>query len=575
MPLTRVCPSIINAYKSPVISSDPFSLDKQHLLPLNGFNPYKKKSDMASTSDYFSGSAQMPPGTELMRNTTSHHMAEGPKSHQVLVPTPSNDPTDPLNWSMKWKLITAINQSLFVVFSIIPALSIAPVTPIFIQYFGATPATVSLFLGVCVITLGWANFIIIPLSNIFGQRFICLVTALIVIGSNIWQASAKNTSSFFGARALNGVGSAVNESVMVQVIADIFFLHERGLWMGVFFASYFIGLFIGPIIAGNMAEYEGWQSFFWLCTGVSVLNFLCLLLAFPETKFHRPSSCSDQSSNIIMAESKAKDGDEAQLESPEQLGAMIGQGGPGKKLWLLAQKPYPGVISSLLADFIAPVYILSFPIIVWAACMVGAAANTLLVMNLTQSPVFAAPPYLFTPGNVGFLNFTFLVGGLFGMATAGPLSDWIAKKLTIRNDDIREPEMRLLALIPYIVIMFVGVLVIILGYRFQWSWEAIVIFGYTCVGIQVVALPTIAISYAIDSYKPISGEILAISTVLKNTFGFGMSWWVPDLLPYQAVLVLFCCNVSCCLFAIPIYFFGKRLRTITSNSKIHGMEAIM
>jgi hypothetical protein len=276
-----------------------------------------------------------------------------------------------------------------------------------------------------------------------------------------------------------------------------------------------------------------------------------------------------------MAESKAKDGDEAQLESPEQLGAMIGQGGPGKKLWLLAQKPYPGVISSLLADFIAPVYILSFPIIVWAACMVGAAANTLLVMNLTQSPVFAAPPYLFTPGNVGFLNFTFLVGGLFGMATAGPLSDWIAKKLTIRNDDIREPEMRLLALIPYIVIMFVGVLVIILGYRFQWSWEAIVIFGYTCVGIQVVALPTIAISYAIDSYKPISGEILAISTVLKNTFGFGMSWWVPDLLPYQAVLVLFCCNVSCCLFAIPIYFFGKRLRTITSNSKIHGMEAIM
>ena len=37
--------------------------------------------------------------------------------------------------------------------------------------------------------------------------------------------------------------------------------------------------------------------------------------------------------------------------------------------------------------------------------------------------------------------------------------------------------------------------------------------------MQVVAIPTIAITYAIDSYKPISGEIMAIATVAKDTFG--------------------------------------------------------
>lgn len=172
----------------------------------------------------------MPPGTELMRNTTYHHMAESQASHQVLVPTPSSDPTDPLNWNTKWKLLVIINQAFFVLFSIIPALSIAPVTPIFMKEFGATEATVSLFLGVCVITLGYANFIIIPFSNIFGRRAACLVTGIIIIVSNIWQATAKTSGSFFGARALNGIGGAVNESVMVQVIADLFFLHERGTW---------------------------------------------------------------------------------------------------------------------------------------------------------------------------------------------------------------------------------------------------------------------------------------------------------------------------------------------------------
>lgn len=30
-----------------------------------------------------------------------------------------------------------------------------------------------------------------------------------------------------------------------------------------------------------------------------------------------------------------------------------------------------------------------------------------------------------------------------GLVTAGPLSDWIAMRLTLRNGGIREPEMRL------------------------------------------------------------------------------------------------------------------------------------
>lgn len=541
------------------------------------------ESDRPSLPD----SAEMPPGTELMRNTTHHHLAETQGSHQVLIPTPSNDPADPLNWSTKWKLIVIFNQASYVLFSIIPALSIAPVTPIFIAEFQTTPATVSLFLGVCVIVLGYANFIIIPFSNIFGRRAACLITGAIVIGSNIWQATAKDTGSFFGARALNGLGGAVNESVMVQVIADMFFLHERGQWMGLYFASYFIGLFIGPIIAGNMAEYVGWRNFFWLCTAVSATNFILLLFLFPETKFHRPGPeryagefaekgiFPSSTGGVTPPEEQKGNGEAAHLDVGEDLGAKLGQGKPGKKQWLLIQKPYPGAFNSLARDFLTPIYIISFPIVFWAAIVVGGAANTLLVMNLTQSGVFSAPPYNFSPGNVGFVNFAFLAGGVFSLITAGPFSDWVAKKLTIRNNDLREPEMRMVAIIPYCIIMLLGCIIVGCGYRNRWPWEAVIIFGYTCIGIQVIALPTIAVAYAVDSYKPISGEILVICTVFKNTFGFGMSWWVPELTPLQSVMVLFACTSAACLVGVPIYFFGKRLRTITKDNKVHGFESIM
>jgi len=468
-----------------------------------------------------------------------------------------------------------------VLFSIIPALSIAPVTPIFMMDFHATQATVALFLGVCVITLGYANFIIVPFSNVFGRRAACLITAAIIIGSNIWQALAKDTGSFFGARALNGVGGAVNESIMVQVITDVFYLHERGRFMALYFAAYFIGVFLGPIIAGNMAQYVGWRSFFWLCTGVSVLNFVCILFLFPETKFHRAGATALDTAQKALPIQDEKLHNQYNEEtssnnlSTENLGVNLGRGKPSKRQWKLIQRPFPGAVASLAKDIVTPIYILVFPIVFWAVIVTGNAANTVLVVNLTQSPVFFAPPYLFSPSQVGFVNFALVAGGLFGMVTAGPFSDWIAKRLTSRNGDLREPEMRLWAIIPYFFVMVLGCIVIGLGYRYQWPWEAIVIFGYTCVGIQVVALPTIAVAYAVDSYKPISGEILVICTVFKNTFGFGMSWWVPTLTPFQSVMVLFAINAGACLCGIPIYFVGKRLRKITRNSKVHGFEAIM
>jgi hypothetical protein len=57
---------------------------------------------------------------------------------------------------------------------------------------------------------------------------------VITCASTTWEALAKSHGSLLGARVINGIGTATSESIMVQVIADMFFLHERGLWMGVY-----------------------------------------------------------------------------------------------------------------------------------------------------------------------------------------------------------------------------------------------------------------------------------------------------------------------------------------------------
>jgi hypothetical protein len=37
-----------------------------------------------------------------------------------------------------------------------------------------------------------------------------------------------------------------------------------------------------------MAAHVGWRNFWWLTTGLTALNLICVIFLFPETKFKRP-----------------------------------------------------------------------------------------------------------------------------------------------------------------------------------------------------------------------------------------------------------------------------------------------
>lgn len=138
-----------------------------------------------------------------------------------LVPHPTNDPNDPLNWSRFWKYTTAFSQLLYVWVLVCSALSIAPMFPLLGKQFHLDQQQLSLLTGLNVITLGFANILIVPLSNIFGRRPISIFFGLLVVLTNIWQALATTHSSFLAARACNGLVAATSETIMVQVIADM------------------------------------------------------------------------------------------------------------------------------------------------------------------------------------------------------------------------------------------------------------------------------------------------------------------------------------------------------------------
>ena len=93
--------------------------------------------------------------------------------------------------------------------------------------------------------------------------------------------------------------------------------------------------------------------------------------------------------------------------------------------------------------------------------------------------------------------------------------------------------LRLVTLIPYVIIMYIGNIIVAVGMQHKWHWAIIVVIGYSFAGIQVAAIPAIASTYAVDSYKPVAGPLFVAITVNKNVWGYGFSefitkWIIKD-----------------------------------------------
>lgn len=98
--------------------------------------------------------------------------------------------------------------------------------PLLAKEYHLDQTQLGLLTGVSVLALGLCELHHRSLSNIFGSRAALILFGVVTCASTIWEALAKSYGSLLGARIVNGIGIATSESAMVQVIADVFFLHE-------------------------------------------------------------------------------------------------------------------------------------------------------------------------------------------------------------------------------------------------------------------------------------------------------------------------------------------------------------
>jgi MFS family permease len=146
-----------------------------------------------------------------------------------LVPQPSADPADPLNFAFWRKLAMSLHPFVvnFASSSIGSALPIYASTGIF----GFPPkpfSTLTNLVAVNLIMLGASNLWWVPLANTFGRRPIILVSLLLLIFTSMWAGLAREFDSLLAARLFMGIAGGPADAVSPDVVGEIFFVHQRG-----------------------------------------------------------------------------------------------------------------------------------------------------------------------------------------------------------------------------------------------------------------------------------------------------------------------------------------------------------
>lgn len=462
------------------------------------------------------------------------------KQDIVLIPQPSSDPEDPLNWSERRKNNNRFWQIMWTLVGCAIISSLSPAYLLIEADTGITVADLNTGIGLMYLFLGWGNLVLQPLAMNFGRRPILLVSLLGTSLMILWSAYINSSGLWYFNRILMGFFFAPVESLIEIVITDITFTHDRGFHMGIYAWNLFSGAFLAPIPAGYIAQNLGWRWIQWIGAILGLSTTLLMYFFFEETMFFRQTIQAEFLDEATEATEKpqpshvpSEDADERGLDltnatatGNEKSSTTEATNEPlpltakqkafrTTRLWGFRSPEQPNTFAKF---FFLPIILMRYPAMLFGGILVGSILSWFNVVNATIASVLGNPPYNFTANAIGLTYLAAVIGATVGCFLSGWFSDIVSERLARRNHGIKEPEHRLwVALIP-LALHPLGFLLYGIGATEQIHWVGLA-FG---IGLIALCLPmgsNIGLTYVIDSYKEVAGEAVVTVILIRNTMG--------------------------------------------------------
>ncbi|KAL4772704.1 major facilitator superfamily domain-containing protein [Aspergillus nidulans var. acristatus] len=493
----------------------------------------------------------------------------------VLVPQPSDSPNDPYNWP-RWK------KELFTITfgwgcgctgAVGPLLGAAFV-PLAEQFGVSLNTFVSGVQGGTIAAVAVGSLIFNCIAVKYGKRPVYLITTIGMMVACFWGAAAKSFASLVASRVLIGLCMGPFEALVPASIGDVWFVHERGLRTAIFNLGVLGGINLATPIAGQVIEYGDYQICLYGMGGAFALALIMVFFWMPETAYVRVDALSiDTGHDLTALEGKSST---KHLEAAVDADAAAAPTSADELRisYIRELLPYSGYVNhiSFWNTLIRPVYLVASPAVVWAVILFTTCISWLVLISLTISQIFSAPPYSFSVGAVGATNVSSFVASLIGTFVAGPLVDGVARRLSKMNKGIFEPEFRLPIMITYLLFTATGFFAwgASLSNLDPWPIPVIVCLGLINLGVQLGT--TGVVTYVVDCHREKASEAFATMNFVKNLFSFGLTFYVNGWIDTQGVRDVFYTiggiTIGVTLLTVPMYVFGKRARSWVHRHRI-------
>ncbi|KAK5313030.1 hypothetical protein LTR93_011097 [Exophiala xenobiotica] len=417
-----------------------------------------------------------------------------------LIPLPSADPKDPLNWPT-WKKNT---QILMVAFhAMMTTFTAAAVLPAFIPFaklyeISVTKATY--LTSVQILFLGVFPLLWCPLASRYGRRPILLASVLGSFATNMGGAWCTSYGTQMTTRALTAICISPALGIGGAVATELFFAHERAQKLGWWTLMTTLGTPGGPFIMGFVVQHIGVRWIFWILAIINFCQFLRYLLLGGETLY---PSHSDAASSVPATKSPT--------------------------LRRIDRTPLS------LSAFYSPLLLVTKASVIVPSCAYAVVFCYANIALLVETPVIFGEKFHLDAQQIGLQYIALIIGSVIGEQVSGPLSDFVQRrhrKHSQGNPQHRaSPTRRLWFSYVGFLTVFIGL--IVWGVRVQhakegvWNVTPLVGAAIAAFGNQVIT--TTLIAYAVDCYRDRSMDIAVLVNFVRQVWGFIGPFYLPHM----------------------------------------------
>ncbi|KAL4908626.1 hypothetical protein BDW74DRAFT_188538 [Aspergillus multicolor] len=496
----------------------------------------------------------------------------------ILIPAPSSDPNDPLRWTTPYKVYIAILVSFAMAMCNFmaagPTVAMVEIATDFMEDGDTLTDLISraaYYFNNSALMQGVSCLFWVPLLNKYGRRPVYIAAYLLYFFMILGAGLAKTYSGELATGTILGFSAGAGECLAPVTIADVFYLHQRGYGMAVYNAALSAGVAFGIIIAGQITIHYDWRTIYWVgCALVGAL-IVVVVLFFPETAYRRAEN------------PRVKRSDYIQKQTQMVSNASTLESGPDPLVPTSPKRSYIHSLRFWFGDtytskffwrmFVRPFSLILIPPIFWATIVMSVTIWFLVAVVSNFASAFSTT-YGFEAWQTGLCFIPGMLGCFLGTFAGGPFSDWVADYFTKGNGGIREPEMRLPAILPSVICAPLSLVLYGCGIAYVWYWMVPTV-ALGLLSFAITQGTNVSFVYCIDSFRPVAGEVtvtqLAFKCIISLTaatcFGFLLSSytnpWIEKLGYAAAFGAMAGISGGCLLFFIPLFFWGKAIRQAT------------